>query len=259
MRNILVLLLLLIASMAITGCASLSSSANNRYDISSLDIALQPATPVFKMIDKRPAVETSVNDELAATIPESSFTPKLTELLFRRLAAEKIALLQDAEVVILEAKTRAILLRSNAMPARPVMMIGAPLPALLIGNLVGLGLVKLLQPGDKIEFITRFEVEVKGQKYEVQGNALPSSGGVSSAKDSIESALKKLVVELQNGPRPLAAEAEPQPAPVSTSQPGDAGQATTPAPIVQTQTVPPTKPASPLPSTPPTTPPASQL
>jgi hypothetical protein len=195
------LIAITIVLAAITGCASVSSTVNNRFDLSSVDAPATAAIVPIAIADKRSADGKGLSKP-TAIIPATSFTPGLADVLARRLAAERIPELQGKNIALIEGFTfvEAVPSSNQGMPYRPVMMIGAPVLANVIGNLVGAGIVSLMKPGIRLKLMTSIEISVDGKSYRAAGYALNDEGTTeSSVTTSVSKAITRLVADIREG------------------------------------------------------------
>jgi hypothetical protein len=186
---------------ALTGCASVSSTVNNRFDLSSVNAAVTDTIEPIAIADKRSADGKGLGKP-TAIIPAASFTPALADVLARRLATERIPELQGKNIALIEGFTfvEAVPSSNQGMPYRPVMVIGAPVLANVIGNLVGAGIVSLMKPGDRLKLMTSIEITVDGKSYRAAGYALNDAGTIeSNVTASVSKAINRLIAEIREG------------------------------------------------------------
>lgn len=200
MNRIKIAVIALLAAV-LTGCASVSSTVNNRFDLSSVDVPVAAAIAPMAIADKRSADGKGIGKP-TAIIPTTSFAPTLADVLARRLAAERIAELQGKEIALVEGFTfvESVPSSSPGMPYRPVMMTGAPILANVVGNLIGAGIVSLMKPGDRLKLMTSIEINVDGKSYRATGFALNDEGTIErNVTASVSKAINRLVAEIREG------------------------------------------------------------
>jgi hypothetical protein len=122
-------------------------------------------------------------------------------VLARRLAAENFPMLKGKEIKLLAAHSYArVIPGGTRIPVKPVMNVGAPVLANVVGNLLGLGLVSLFQPGDQVLVGTRLEVVVDGKSFSGQSTVMDKSlADGSRVREAVRMATEQLIAQLGYG------------------------------------------------------------
>lgn len=190
----------LLLCVLVSGCVSVNSTLSSKIDISTLDASAPP----IALRDKRAAV---VQDprKLESIMPLEAFTPPLSALLARRLAAEKLALLAGKEVELTVGHTTIEPItparQPNQAPPLPslpsVLPKGLPAGVDILASLISSRVVSAIESNERLKFETALEVRVDGKAYAARAFTFNDSGTTeSNMRESVSQAIKKLLDEL---------------------------------------------------------------
>jgi hypothetical protein len=184
-----------IASVLLAGCASVPRQ-DARFSLATIDAAVEPVQIVDRT-KKSGFAEPANPRRLAATLD-----PPIVQVLARRLAAADLQSIKGQAVTVHKADTEAYVV-SNRQTNRPPMhiIVGAPLAANVLGNLIGHGIVSLFGPSDELVFLTTVEISVNGESYRVTGAAqgLPDKAE-QLVSNAVNSAVLSLISQLRSVP-----------------------------------------------------------
>lgn len=195
MTNLCALLLLALVS----GCVSVGSPLTSKIDISTLDAAASP----LALRDRRVAM---VNDprKPESIMPQEAFTPPLSALLARRLAAEKLALLEGKEVELTVGHTTVEPItparQSSQTPLPPITSVlpkALPAGVDVLAGLISSKVLSAIESNERLKFETALEVRVDGKAYGVRAFTFNDTGTTeANMRESVSQAIRKLLAEL---------------------------------------------------------------
>jgi hypothetical protein len=204
---------LVFLALLLTGCATRIPTTDARFSLVAIDREIAP----INVIDSTAADNTKAVGGSLQRVPASAFEPTLIDVLRRRLAAEKLTSLENKIIEVRIARVETYVNAPSRQPGMIFVPAGAPLPAVILGVIIGRGIVGALSPQDKISLLSTFEIKVGDEVFLSQGGATVEARDAQKAMlETIDSGIENMLARLRAPP--VAIDTEPLKEPPNTAK-----------------------------------------